>query len=254
MALVVYAQVAEGFPLAAAVAHLVQASPFYITIAAQLGVVPGQRLPILVLRNSIAGVKPSHITRRIHRVLVHARQATFGDDNLMPITILLPNAFHARAIEKRAAGYIRSWLERRPAVFMKTEVFVRLQRAREPVQVMTGLCEIASREIERNSFQIFGLQALTKTDLECLIGAQPLLDFSRFAFEIARGWPRNRLVEAHPGINQQAAVDAFRGVTHVVIQNPIGQAAAGRGWVCTIQHGVLFLICQEHAANDERIW
>ena len=68
---------------------------------------------------------------------------------------------------------------------METEVFERFQRARQPVKVMRRLGKIASRKIERHRFQVLGLQALAETDLERIVGLQPLFDFVRFGLEIA---------------------------------------------------------------------
>ncbi len=258
--LVVHAQMAKCLPTSG-VSYLKQASAQNVGIAAELIVVPVERFPIRLFTDAVGRIEPADIAALQN--FVHARQARFGDDDAMAVVVARANITHDGAVEQGGGRDARPRFQCRPAIFVKTEIAMRFESAREPVEIVLGGDVVASAKVERHRFDAGRLQACVHGRLKQIERpAAPLKELGKLRVAIQRCAELiilercragQRLVESHPGVNQQAPIDLFAGVAKIVFQDAVGVGDARARRVARIKPAHLLVQGDEQAANDERV-
>ena len=114
---------------------------------------------------------------------------------------------------------------------MKPEVDVSRKGLGEPVQVVLWTGEVAGGEVESHCFDAFTHQTLAESELKRVVGRGAAFP-RRIRFASWKSlWPGQRLIQTHPGVEQQAPVDLLGRQPKVVGEDLLGEGAAGSGRV-----------------------
>ena len=234
-------------------ADFIQAGAQHIVVLRHEPVVPGQRLfPVEIFAERLRRVEPAAI--RVLRLAVGAGQPRLGHDHAVAVAVIDAYAVHHPAVDAGAGRCALVWVERRPAVFVEAQVDKGRQRAREVIEIVAGLGEVAGGKVEGDALQPHLLHPLLKRRLDAVVVVVAPQHECRLFLEGAGGRAGHTLVERHPGVDQQPAVfPALEGKTKVIVDDLVGQHPPLAFRVGVVEDRLLRGLILVHAPHHEGV-